>query len=57
MSSTKLKFDYKLKIQMEIDRMKENIAYINGEYNLVQVENTIRDNKRMIVGFLTDNIF
>lgn len=57
MSSTKLKFDYKLKIQMEIDRMKEHIAYINGEYNLVQVENTIRDNKRMIVGFLTDNIF
>ena len=57
MSSTKLKFDYKLKIQMEIDRMKEYIAYINGEYNLVQVENTIRDNKRMIVGFLTDNIF
>jgi hypothetical protein len=57
MSSTKLKFDYKAKIHLEIDRMKEQIAHIYGECNVVQVENTIRDNKRMIVGFLTDNIF
>jgi hypothetical protein len=42
---------------MEIDRMKEHISNIYGEYNVVQVENTIRDNKRIIVSFLTDNIF
>ena len=37
--------------------MKEHISNIYGEYNVVQVKNTIRDNKRIIVGFLTDNIF
>ena len=42
---------------MEIDRMKEYLSNIYGEYNVVQVKNTIRDNKRIIVGFLTDNIF
>ena len=42
---------------MEKDRMKEYISNIYGEYNVVQVKNTIRDNKRIIVGFLTDNIF
>jgi hypothetical protein len=57
MSSTKIRFDQKVQIQMEIDRMKEHISNIYGEYNVVQVENTIRDNKRIIVGFLTDNIF
>jgi len=37
--------------------MKEHISHIQGENNLIQVENTIRDNKRIIVGLLTDNIF
>ena len=42
---------------MEIDSMKEHISNIYGDWNVVQVKNTIRDNKRIIVGFLTDNIF
>jgi len=41
-----LKFDFKMKIQMEIDKMKEQIKNYCGEYHIIDQENLLRDNKR-----------
>ena len=45
-SKATLKFDFRVKIQMEIDRMKEQIKNYCGEYHIIDQENLLRDNKR-----------
>lgn len=42
---------------MEVDKMKEQIKRYQGEQNILEFENRLRDNKRQIVNFLTDNIY
>lgn len=42
---------------MEIDRMKEQIKIYCGEYHIIDQENLLRDNKRQIVNFITENIY
>lgn len=41
---------------MEIDRIKEKIRIYCKERNIVDLENQIRDNKRVIVNNISENI-
>ena len=41
---------------MDIDRIKEKIRIYCSERNIVDLENQIRDNKRVIVNNISENI-
>lgn len=56
-SKNNLKLDFKMKILMEVDRMKEQIKNYCGEYQIIDQENLLRDNKRKIVNSITENIY
>ena len=57
MSKVTAKFDYKMKLQMEVEKMKDQIKNICGEYYIIDQENLLRDNKRQIVNLITENIY
>ena len=53
----KPQLDYHSKLTFEIEKCRHYLENYYSNYHIIDIENRIRNNKRIIVNMLTDNIF